>query len=171
MKTKKKLIQVIYYNQISHSKTRGHERPSYTLDELNQWFNDQPHFDTLYNNWINSNCKRILVPSVDRLRDNEGYSLNNIRLVTFSENQNKSYIMHKKGELIFDHKAVDQYECIRGKRLGNRGATPLTKGKLINSFYSIMEAHRETNISFKNISSVCSNKRRHAGGYMWEYKC
>lgn len=170
MKTKKKLIQVIYYNQVSHSKSRGHQRPTYSLEELIEWFNNQPHFDTLYNNWIDSNCKRVLVPSVDRKDDTIGYSFDNIRLITFGENQSKSYDMHKKGELIFDNKPVLQYECIRGKRIGNRGATPLSRGKLLNSYNSIMDAHRETDVNFKNISSVCNNKRRHAGGFIWTFK-
>lgn len=170
MKTKNRLISVIYYNQVSHSKTRGHKKPSYTKDELIDWVNSQVHFNKLYNDWVNSGFKRKLVPSIDRKDNNLGYTFSNIKLVTFGINEERSHREHKEAKLIFDNKKVKQFECIRGKRIGNRGATPLTKGKFIKEYISISEASRQLNINLKNISSVCLGKRRHAGGFMWEFK-
>ena len=40
----------------------------------------------------------------------------------------------------------------------------------IAEFISIIDANKVTKISFSNISSVCSGKRRTAGGYIWKYK-
>lgn len=169
MKTKNRLISVIYYNQVSHSKTRGHSKPSYTKNELIEWVMNHKDFEALYNKWIESGCKRKLVPSVDRLKNDKGYSFDNIQLTTFGANEEKSHKEHKEAKLIFDNKAVNQYECIRGKRIGSRGATPLTKGRFINRFISISEASRQLKINLKNISSTCLKKRRHAGGFMWEF--
>lgn len=46
----------------------------------------------------------------------------------------------------------------------------LTKeGRIINKFKSIIEAEKQTGISNKHISSVCKNKRKTTGGYVWRY--
>lgn len=42
-------------------------------------------------------------------------------------------------------------------------------GKMIRKFESIIEAEKQTGISNKNISSVCKNKRKTTGGYVWKY--
>ena len=39
----------------------------------------------------------------------------------------------------------------------------------VNSFFSIKEAERITGIKSYNISAVCKNKRKTAGGYIWKY--
>ena len=169
MDLKKKFI-AMYYNQITHSKTRGHFLPSYTKDEFLDWIYSQENIDTLIKDYLTSGMKRKKLPSVDRIDDFKGYSFDNIRLVTFGENEEKAHRMHKDGFLIFDNKNVIQYEALRGKRIGNRGKTPVYKGNYIKSFNSIMDAHRETNINFKNISSNCNKKRQHAGGFVWEFK-
>jgi len=41
--------------------------------------------------------------------------------------------------------------------------------KIIDSFGSLHEASRETNINVANIMSVCKGKRKYAGGYVWKY--
>lgn len=46
----------------------------------------------------------------------------------------------------------------------------LTKdGTIINKFQSITEAEAKTGVSNKHISSVCKNKRKTTGGYVWKY--
>lgn len=40
----------------------------------------------LYNQWVKSDYKRSLSPSVDRINSSDGYLLNNIRWITQSEN-------------------------------------------------------------------------------------
>lgn len=41
--------------------------------------------------------------------------------------------------------------------------------KTINAFNSISDASRETGIAITGISYVCNNKRKTAGGYIWQY--
>lgn len=36
-------------------------------------------------------------------------------------------------------------------------------------YYSAREASKQTNVQYKNISSVCNKKRKTAGGYHWEF--
>jgi len=43
-------------------------------------------------------------------------------------------------------------------------------GEKINEFTSILEAERITKINNSHISSCCKNKRRYAGGFIWQYK-
>ena len=45
----------------------------------------------------------------------------------------------------------------------------INNNKVINYFYGILEAERETGINFRNIHSCLNNKRNSAGGYKWEY--
>ena len=43
-------------------------------------------------------------------------------------------------------------------------------GDVIRGYDAIMDAHRDTGISFSNISAVCNGKRRIAGGYIWHFQ-
>ena len=88
-KTEKGVIRVIYKTQKSNSKKRGHEYPSYTKKELSDWLYKNC-FKLKYNNWVNSNYHKSKKPSVDRIEDNKGYSLCNIRLVDWETNFRKS---------------------------------------------------------------------------------
>lgn len=45
----------------------------------------------------------------------------------------------------------------------------LTSNQELNRYPSQREASLKTGISWKNISSCCTGKRRHAGGYGWKY--
>lgn len=44
------------------------------------------------------------------------------------------------------------------------------EGNLVNTFVSLHEAGRQTGIAWQNISKVCRNERKHAGGFQWKYK-
>ena len=105
------------------SEKRGHEPPTFTLEELREWIFSQPNFDTLYDNWVASEYDRTLIPSCDRLDDDLGYSFSNIRLVTWKENYDKQHdktrnigrgnINHNKGT--YPHWIATSY--LEGKRV------------------------------------------------------
>lgn len=42
-------------------------------------------------------------------------------------------------------------------------------GEVVNEFYGINEASRETNINCGNIAQACKGKLKSAGGYLWRY--
>lgn len=102
-RTREGLIKKLFYDQIGSSKKRGHKPPSYTLEELTEWILKQKRFEMLYKNWVASKYDRWKRPSCDRLKNNLGYSFDNIRLVTWRRNleaererQSKLAISRKK---------------------------------------------------------------------------
>lgn len=88
-KTKKGLITKIYGNQVRSCKDRGHSKPSYTKKQLYEWIINKPEFHKIYKEWVSSNYKTSLIPSIDRIDDNKSYNFNNIRIVTWNENRQK----------------------------------------------------------------------------------
>lgn len=153
-KTKKGVIRVIYKTQIFSSKKRNHVLPLYTKDELREWL-FLNGFEKLYQNWVKSGYKKYQKPSVDRLDDYKPYSLDNIRLVTWQENEDKSHFdlknaLSKSGEQC---KPVLQFDL---------------EGNFIREFISHNEAQRQTNIF--QIYNVCNGKNKTAGGFKLEYK-
>ena len=90
--TPKGLLSVIWHSQLQNSRRRGHPAPTYTKRELGEWLFSQSEFPTLYSTWVASGCNTKLKPSIDRLDESIGYTLNNIRLITWEEN----YLKHAK---------------------------------------------------------------------------
>lgn len=149
--SKEGLVSKLYNNQVQRSKKRGHSKPEYTRDELYSWIVSQDNFNTLYDNWVKSGYLKNLVPSIDRLDDKLGYSISNIQLITWQENDTKGRQSQRDG-------------CNSKCRIVNQ----LTlDGEFIAQFHSKNEACRQTGIH--NIESVCSGRLPHAGGYKWEY--
>lgn len=46
----------------------------------------------------------------------------------------------------------------------------LNTGRVLEVYRSAHEAERQTGITFKNISAVCREKRKSAGGYGWRFQ-
>jgi len=155
-KTKKGVYTRIYGDQKSTSKRRGHKLPNYTKKQLIIWMGLRG-FDKLFKTWVKSGYNKDLKPSCDRLNDALPYTLDNLRLVTWEENNNKGYEDMRKGLLISGtpQKAI----------IGINKST----GDILE-FYSQKEAERQLNVSSGNISLSCQGKRKSAGGYMWKYK-
>ncbi len=154
-RTKDGLVTKIYCKQRTSSKVRNHAMPEYTLDELREWVFGQENFEELYLNWVESDYVKDLTPSIDRNDDYKPYSFNNITLMTWVEND-------KKG-------ARDVINGTNNKR--SKTVKKLSRdGILIETYYSMSRAFRETGISIGNISECCSGRRSHAGGFKWSYE-
>lgn len=151
------VISTIYEGQCSHSKTRGHSRPTYTKEWLKNFIVNNKDFYNMYNKWVDSEYLRELKPSIDRLDDFKGYSEDNIRLVTWGENDRKGH-----------------NDCImsigtRGKR--NKAVVKFSMdGKYICEYKSISEASRKTNAKRSAICRTCKGINRVAGNFKWKYK-
>ena len=101
-------IKNIYGGQVCHSKSRGHDKPSYTKNELVEYLVSNEEFIKLYQEWVESDYSRGLAPSIDRLDNNCGYSFDNIRITTWHENNYKELL--KKGAYNQNSKPKEHYE-------------------------------------------------------------
>jgi hypothetical protein len=90
IRTEDGLIKQIYRVQVATSKKRGHEKPHYTKEDLYEWVMSQDNFKFLYEKWKNNQYATDLKPSVDRLDDYKPYSLDNIQLITWKENNDNA---------------------------------------------------------------------------------
>jgi len=149
------LIGKIYQSQKYASKNRFDNPPSYTREELIEWVVSQDCFEELYNNWIESDYDKMLIPSIDRIDDYKGYSFDNIQLITWKDNNKKGWLDRKNGINNKHNKAVLQYTL---------------DGKFVKEYHSTMEAERNMNIAHENISKNCNLKIKSCGGYIWKYK-
>ena len=86
------VAKTIYSSQKQLSKLRAHNTPKYTFKEFENWLLNHSKFNLMYRTWQESDYRRSLKPSVDRIDIMRGYSLDNIQLVTWSKNHN-NYII------------------------------------------------------------------------------
>jgi hypothetical protein len=138
----------MYNNQKRNSIQRGHSQPAYTFEELKDWFISQPNWEDLWLKWEANNYDKQLTPSIDRLDDSKGYSFDNIRLVTWEDNNLKE-IDNKK-------RKVNQYDL---------------EGEYLKTFDSISDALRYLGKSTEgsNIARCCKGERKYAFDYQWRY--
>jgi len=101
-RTIKSKIKSIYRRQIKSSKVRGHEPPTYTIEDFTRWCLAHPKFTDLYDKWIKSGYNSELAPSIDRLDNNQGYTMENIQVTTWRENYTKEYANRDKSILATD---------------------------------------------------------------------
>ena len=162
-RTKTGLITKIYSAQRSTSKRRGYPKPCYTNLELREWLMAQPLYHELYKKWVESGYDTNLVPSVDRKNDCQGYSFENIQLMTWEENNKKSY------KTAFMKKINGSYS-----RISKRPKVPVVQkskdNKVVNYYKSITEAAKAVGVHHGNISKCCRGKTKSSGGFNWEYR-
>lgn len=156
------VIQEIYQHQRHSSKTRGMPLPKYTFVEFKTWILSQPNFRALYTAWLKSRFSIALKPSVDRIKEWETYSLDNIQLMTWAENK-------AKGEL----------DCKEGRRYS--GVKPVCSFDLVTEefhqqYISAHEAQRQLDIKHNTISSAINKTRQSngtklykGGSFKWMY--
>lgn len=154
IRTTEGLITKIYGSQRGSSKHRGHPMPNYSNKDLLRVAVHSIEFYVIYDIWVASGYKKMLVPSFDREKDYKPYTLDNIKISTWEKNKRNGESDHKKGKLFFDQTPVTGINIQTGKSI---------------LFHSIMEAERQTGIAHSSISKVCKGKLNYAGNYYWKY--
>lgn len=154
-RTKKGLVTCLFRNQKTNSKRRGHKSPTYTKQELKEWLFSQHIFHVLFDNWKRLDYQKDYVPSVDRISNNNGYTLDNIQLMTWRENYLKECDYRKNYNIVNGEKAIQRFSLYGG---------------FIDEFSSVIKAEKELNIFSSSIVKVCKGKQKSAGGYLWKYK-
>ena len=155
--TKHGVALKLYDSQMQRCKRRKSNVPTYTKMEFKKWIMDQYEFHEIYDNWIMRGMKKEDVPSIDRKDDNLSYTIDNIQVMRWEDNDIKGSNDHKSGKIRYDQKKVIQYT---------------TDGEYIAEYHAINEAERQTGINHANIVSCCKKRKRysHAGGFIWRYK-
>ena len=90
-RTIKGVSGTLYNTMKCSSRKRGHQPPSFSLGEFRVWLYDQPNFLSLYDKWVESDYDTKLKPSPDRIDNKLSYSLSNLQLMTWDENNKKHY--------------------------------------------------------------------------------
>ena len=152
-KTEKGVIRVIYKTQVSNSKRRGHELPEYTKEQLFEWLYNNG-FKELYDIWKNSNFDKKLKPSCDRQDDYKNYSLDNIKLTTW-DNNNKNQITDR-----YMGRSTSGKICKKLLQLDSNK-------NLIAEYVSFNSARRSMKYSMERAIRSGRNDRN---GFYWIYK-
>ena len=89
--SKQGLIQIMYSKQLYRQHLRFNLKLDYSLEDLRNWAFKQDNFDLLFQNWERSSFKKDEVPSCDRIDATKPYSLDNLQLLTWEQNFEKSH--------------------------------------------------------------------------------
>ena len=155
--TPKGITTRIYKSQNRCAKIRGHDKPTYTKQELKQWLLRHLNFYELINDWIKSNYDKNKSLSVDRIDNNKSYTFDNIRLLTWKENRANQSKYIREGKLIvknMPHKKVKQFTMC---------------DEFINEYISVQEAARQTGLNYSNIAQAARGEYKQSGGFKWSY--
>lgn len=149
-------MSAIYATQVTSSDQRKHPRPTYTREELTSWalLNG---LESLVAGWRESGYLKELVPSVDRHNPNNPYTLDNIRLVTWKENNDKAY--------------EDRKSCTHITKQCKRIEQLTKEGQHVSFYDSVASASRATGITRTNINRMCAGAPQYksVGGFVWRY--
>lgn len=108
------------------------------------------------------------VDHIDGNRKNN--RVDNLRWCSYKENSNFELVRKHISESI----AGEKHPFWGKKGVDCHNSIPICQftksGVFIRSFDAIMDAYRETGISFSNISAACRGDRLTAGGFVWKYK-
>lgn len=162
MSEKRLYIGRLLTEQRNSSKNRKHPMPLYSIEELWEWVNNEENkvvFDLLWDKWKESG-NRWDKPSIDRLDDFKPYSLDNIQLMSWLDNNKKSHEMARLGKTVNSSvKEIDVYD-----------STTLDK---LDTVFSLTEASKIYNVSPGTISVQCSKDKvdaNYVGNYIFRYK-
>lgn len=153
----------LWHKHNARSKSRGHDKPNYTREWLYDFVLNNSDFDSIYSRWVASGYEKNLSPSIDRINDRIGYTKDNIRLVTLSENMQHAWDAAKNKEYdnagwrsgaLGEHRPVKQFSI---------------SGEFISEYKSVSEACRVTGASDSKICAVCKGGRLSHKGFQWRY--
>ena len=141
------------YNRIKHDNmAKFNLELPFTKEEFINWIdnNYREKFKGLFDNYVNSNCDKMLNPSIDRIDDYESYVFDNMQLITWEENYIKSLHSEKS---TFRGKSVAKFD---------------EQNNEIARYSSISEAERVTGIEQRVIRYCCKTNST-LNHFYWKY--
>ena len=143
----------IFYHQQERVRNGTVISISYSSSELKDWLLSNSVYLKLHSQWKDSGFNKELSPSVDRINDYLGYSLENIQVMTWHDNNMKG-----KADRISGYNNKQSTQFIQKSK----------DGITIATYHSGQQASRETGIDRSNITRAASGKCKTAGGFIWE---
>jgi len=150
------LLSQVYRSQRASSKRRKHPMPNYTREELSVWMHENG-LEALYEDWVTSGYKKSLRPSTDRIDSLKPYTLDNLELVTWKENQRRANEDQKKGVGANGRQCKPAYQYT-------------LEGDFVAEYHSASAAGRATGVTQYSISAVIKGEQKTAGGFIWKRK-
>lgn len=148
-KNPKGLLTNMYHHQKSRNLKNHFGDIGYSLKEFHEKFLLDKLFNRLYTEWVKSNYQKALKPSVDRINHKKGYTIDNIHMLTWSENRFKQTIERR---------------VRKGKVL------QILDGKIIKIWRSQREAYKKLNLQQSMLSMALTGRCKTAYGYEWKYE-
>ena len=149
-RTKEGLLKKMFNSQIQRTNKSGMIH-NYSFDEFKNWIYTN-NYEELFYNWKESGYKTTLVPSVDRINNFKGYTLDNIELVTWAENRRRGHADRKSGKLFVNNRPIIRYD---------------SRTKILGYFHSTREAERNTRVDHSSISRCISLGKKDKDGFYW----
>jgi len=151
-RTENWIISKLFADQKLRTKRDGLPDIAYTKEELTNFVRKNEKYRDMYDTWVKSWYDSSLKPSIDRINPKKWYSLDNIQLITWWENKLKWHAEMN----ITQGKPVVQID---------------SDGKVVKIHKSLIDASKDTGISFKTISNVAlwRPERKTAWWYSWRY--
>lgn len=139
-----------YGNQKISSEKRGHPDPDYSMLDLRDRFINDPIFVDIFEKWENGGYNKKDKPSFDRIDHTKPYSLDNIQVMRFEDNEKKGAIESKESKF----RPIDQLDM---------------NGNLIKSFKSSKEASIETGCDLSDIARCAKGIKKQVKGFLFRY--
>lgn len=147
------VIRVIYKTQKANNRRRGHGEIPYSKEDLSIWLYEN-NFGEMYSDWVRSGFKSQKKPSVDRINSSNGYSFDNIRLVTWHDNAEANSKDRKMGVGAGGRvcKAVLKMDC---------------NMNILTEYQSFQSAKRDAGY---HMEYAIKNGTKCKMGFYWKYK-
>ena len=121
----------------------------FSLPDFHARFISDKKFLRLHSEWVKSGMDKMLKPSLDRVNNKLGYTVDNTHMLTWAENRHKQTMERRSRKGV-----VIQY----------------LNGVEVCRFKSQRLAAIKTGIAQGNISNVMNGKRQHAEGFVFRFE-
>jgi hypothetical protein len=132
-----------------YGKMKSRRDVEFSLEDFHKRFIDDKKFLRLHSEWLSSGMDKMKKPSIDRISNKKGYTVENTHMITWAENR---------------HKQVMERRCRKG------AVVQYLNGVEVARFKSQRDACLKTGISQGNMSSQMNGKRSHVEGFVFKFE-
>ena len=132
-----------------YHKMKSRRDVEFTLDDFHKRFLSDKKYLRLHKEWLESGKDKLKKPSIDRISNKKGYTVDNTHMITWAENRYKQVMERRSRKGV-----VIQY----------------LNGVEIARFRSQRDAAKQTGISQGNLSSHMNGKRTHVCGFVFKFE-